>query len=203
MVAKSVMARHGSRWARQKERRLLRSSLKITKTASAVSWHLISRTLETSRDFHDSGQNHPDPCSLSLTGNSYYHGMALTNAEFLKAHLRNAKIVRFNDGIHDLELQKPEDVAATCSGISQKKGVLKRRIPGSSDRSRIQRVLPNHLSKGGLSPLSSQNLIFLLPFSSRRAFTRVLLGPLVWACKKFFGSLPDPSLIRPFFPSRL
>jgi hypothetical protein len=38
--------------------------------------------------------------------------MAETNAEFLRAHLRNAKIVRFNDGIHDLELQKPEDVAA-------------------------------------------------------------------------------------------
>jgi pimeloyl-ACP methyl ester carboxylesterase len=38
--------------------------------------------------------------------------MAETNAEFLKTHLRNAKIVRFNDGIHDLELQKPEDVAA-------------------------------------------------------------------------------------------
>jgi pimeloyl-ACP methyl ester carboxylesterase len=38
--------------------------------------------------------------------------MAETNAEFLKTHLRNAKIVRLNDGIHDLELQKPEDVAA-------------------------------------------------------------------------------------------
>jgi hypothetical protein len=38
--------------------------------------------------------------------------MAVTNAEFLRTHLRNAKIVRFHDGIHDLELQKPEDVAA-------------------------------------------------------------------------------------------
>jgi hypothetical protein len=38
--------------------------------------------------------------------------MAMTNAEFLRAHLRNARIVRFDDGIHDLELQKPEDVAA-------------------------------------------------------------------------------------------
>jgi pimeloyl-ACP methyl ester carboxylesterase len=38
--------------------------------------------------------------------------MAVTNAEFLRTHLRNATIVRFDDGIHDLELQKPEDVAA-------------------------------------------------------------------------------------------
>jgi pimeloyl-ACP methyl ester carboxylesterase len=37
--------------------------------------------------------------------------MAETNAEFLRAHLQNVEIVRFNDGIHDLELQKPREVA--------------------------------------------------------------------------------------------
>jgi hypothetical protein len=43
--------------------------------------------------------------------------MAETNAEFLKTYLRNAKIVRLHDGIHDLELQKPEDVAALVLGF--------------------------------------------------------------------------------------
>jgi pimeloyl-ACP methyl ester carboxylesterase len=82
------------------------------KTASAVSWHLISRTLETSKDFTDQAKTIQAPVLYLYGGNSYYHGMAETNAEFLKTHLRNAKIVRLNDGIHDLELQKPEDVAA-------------------------------------------------------------------------------------------
>jgi pimeloyl-ACP methyl ester carboxylesterase len=36
--------------------------------------------------------------------------MAATNAEFLKNHLANVEIVRFDDGIHDLELQKPKEV---------------------------------------------------------------------------------------------
>ena len=82
------------------------------KTASSVSWHLISRTLETSRDFSDQAKTIQTPVLYLFGGNSFYHGMAETNAEFLKTHLRNAKIVRLNDGIHDLELQKPEDVAA-------------------------------------------------------------------------------------------
>jgi len=37
--------------------------------------------------------------------------MAETNAEFLKNHLPDVKVVRFDDGIHDLELQKPKEVA--------------------------------------------------------------------------------------------
>ena len=52
--------------------------------------------------------------------------MAETNAEFLKAHLRNAKIVRFNDGIHDLELQKPEDVASLVLEFLGRNGTAQR-----------------------------------------------------------------------------
>jgi pimeloyl-ACP methyl ester carboxylesterase len=82
------------------------------KTASRVSWHLISRTLETSRDFTDQAKTIQTPVLYLYGENSYYHGMAETNAEFLRAHLQNVEIVRFNDGIHDLELQKPKEVAA-------------------------------------------------------------------------------------------
>jgi hypothetical protein len=36
--------------------------------------------------------------------------MAETNAEFLKTHVSRVEVVSFKDGIHNLELQKPEEV---------------------------------------------------------------------------------------------
>jgi pimeloyl-ACP methyl ester carboxylesterase len=95
------------------------------KTASRVSWHLISRTLETSRDFTDQAKTIQNPVLYLYGGNSYYHGMAETNAEFLKNHLPNVEIVRFNDGIHDLELQKPREVATLVLEFLAENGAAK------------------------------------------------------------------------------
>ena len=110
-VAKSVMGRAWEQMSEAEKKEIVEIISQNNKTASAVSWHLISQTIETSRDFSDQAKTIQIPVLYLYGGNSYYHGMAETNAEFLRAHLRNAKIVRFNDGIHDLELQKPEDVA--------------------------------------------------------------------------------------------
>jgi pimeloyl-ACP methyl ester carboxylesterase len=104
------------------------------KTASSVSWHLISQTIETSRDFSDQAKTIQNPVLYLYGGNSYYHGMAETNAEFLRAHLRNVKIMRLNDGIHDLELQKPEEVAGLVleflapNGNAQEREITKSQI---------------------------------------------------------------------------
>ena len=112
LVAKSVMGKAWEQMTEAEKKEIVEIIAQNNKTASCVSWHLISRTLETSRDFSDQAKAIQTPVLYLYGGNSYYHGMAETNAEFLKAYLRNAKILRFNDGIHDLELQKPEDVAA-------------------------------------------------------------------------------------------
>jgi len=58
----------------------------------------------------------------------------VTNAEFLKAHLRNARIVRFNDGIHDLELQKPEDVAALVLEFLAENGTNEKSASNSNNQ---------------------------------------------------------------------
>jgi pimeloyl-ACP methyl ester carboxylesterase len=112
LVAKSVMGKAWEEMTEAERKEVVEIIAQNNKTASAVSWHLISRTLETSKDFTDQAKTIQIPVLYLYGANSYYHGMAATNAEFLKTHLRNARIVRFDDGIHDLELQKPEDVAA-------------------------------------------------------------------------------------------
>jgi len=111
LVAKSVMGKAWEQMSEVERKEVVEIMAQNNKMASRVSWHLISRTIETSRDFSDQAKTIQTPVLYLYGGNSYYHGMAETNAEFLRVHLENVKIVRFDDGIHDLELQKPEEVA--------------------------------------------------------------------------------------------
>jgi len=112
IVAKSVMGKAWEQMSEAEKKEIVEIIAQNNKMASSVSWHLISQTIETSRDFTDQAKTIQIPVLYLYGGNSYYHGMAETNAEFLRVHLRNVKIVRLDDGIHDLELQKPEGVAA-------------------------------------------------------------------------------------------
>ncbi len=82
------------------------------RTASRISWYHISRTLKTSRDFTEEAKTITNSILYLYGGSSDYHDMAKANATFLKDHLPNVEILSFKDGIHDLQLQKPEEVAA-------------------------------------------------------------------------------------------
>ncbi len=134
LVAKSVMGKAWERMTEAERKEIVEIIAQNNKTASSVSWHLISRTLETSKDFSGQAKTIQNPVLYLYGGNSYYHGMAETNAEFLKTHLRNARIVRLNDGIHDLELQKPADIAALVleflapNGTAQQSEITKSEI---------------------------------------------------------------------------
>ncbi len=67
-------------------------------------------------------------------GNSDYYEMAKGNADFFKTYLADATTVRFDDGIHDLELQKPEDVANLVLEFLSKKRT-KRQDASNSEKS--------------------------------------------------------------------
>jgi len=134
MVAKSVMGKAWEQMGEAEKKEIVKIIGQNNKTASAVSWHLISRTLETSRDFTDQAKTIQTPVLYLYGANSYYHGMAVTNAEFLKAHLRNARIVRFHDGIHDLELQKPEEVAGLVLEFLAENGTNEKSASNSNNQ---------------------------------------------------------------------
>ena len=111
LVAKSVMGKAWEQMNEAEKKEIVEIMAQNNKTASRVSWRLISQTIETSKDFSDQAKTIRSPVLYLYGADSYYHGMAETNAEFLKHYLPNVEIVRFNDGIHDLELQKPKEVA--------------------------------------------------------------------------------------------
>jgi pimeloyl-ACP methyl ester carboxylesterase len=81
------------------------------RTASRTSWFHISRTLKTSKDFSEEAMTISTPILYLYGENSDYHDMARANANFLKTHLPHVEVISFQDGIHDLQLQKPEEVA--------------------------------------------------------------------------------------------
>jgi len=134
LVAKSVMGKAWEEMSETDRKEIIEIIAQNNKTASCISWHRISLTIETSKDFSDQAKTIQTPVLYLYGANSYYHGMAKTNAEFLRAHLQNVKIVRFNDGIHDLELQKPKEVATLIleflakNGTDQEKEITKPQI---------------------------------------------------------------------------
>ena len=110
-VAKSVM---GKVWRDLNEIELnevMEIVSENNRTASRISWYHISRTLKTSRDFTEETKTVSTPILYLYGKNSDYHEMAKSNAIFLKTHLPDVEVVSFDDGIHDLQLQKPEEMA--------------------------------------------------------------------------------------------
>ena len=82
-----------------------------TKTASRVPWYQLSRTLETSKEFPEEAKTIKNPVLYLYGENSIFREMAEVNAMFLKSHLPNVRTRCIKDGIHDLQLQKPQEVA--------------------------------------------------------------------------------------------
>ncbi len=112
LVTESVMGKAWKDLNEPEKKEVKRIVSQSNRTASRSSWFHICRTLRTSRDFTEEAKRISAPILYLYGGNSDYYEMAKGNADFLKAHLTDVQVVRFDDGIHDLELQKPEDVAA-------------------------------------------------------------------------------------------
>ncbi len=110
-VAKSVMGKAWEDLNEIERKEVMQIVSQNNRTASRTSWFHISRTLKTSRDFSEEAKAISTPILYLYGESSDYHDMAKANANFLKTHLSNVEIISFQDGIHDLQLQKPEEVA--------------------------------------------------------------------------------------------
>jgi len=110
-VVKSVMGKVWQDMSEMEKREVKEIVSQNNKTASRISWYHILRTLKTSRDFTEEAKMVTTPILYLYGEDSDYHVMARANALFLRSHLPNVDIVSFKHGIHDLQLQKPEEVA--------------------------------------------------------------------------------------------
>jgi pimeloyl-ACP methyl ester carboxylesterase len=111
LIAKMVMGKGWSSLREEDKREIVEIISENNKTASRISWYQISRTLETSKEFAEDTKTIPGPVLYLYGENSGYREMAKFNVDFLRNHLSNVEINSFQDGIHDLELQKPAEVS--------------------------------------------------------------------------------------------
>lgn len=111
MIARLVMGKAWHSLNDEEKKEIVEIISQNNKTASRISWYHISRTLGTSKDFAEETKTIRVPILYLYGENSGYRNIVETNVKFFKIHLPNVEIVCFEDGIHDLELQKPEEVA--------------------------------------------------------------------------------------------
>jgi pimeloyl-ACP methyl ester carboxylesterase len=111
MIARGVMGKAWRPLGDHEREEIVEIISQANKTASRVPWYRISRTLATSKDFVEEAKTIRIPILYLYGENSGYREMAEANAEFLKTHLPYVEVFCFKDGIHNLELQKPEEVA--------------------------------------------------------------------------------------------
>ncbi len=114
---RSIMGRAWHEMGEEDKKEVFGIISQNNKTASRFSWYHISRTMKTSKDFTEEVKRVQLPILYLYGKKSRYRFMAETNAEFLKKHLSDVTVIYFEDGIHDLELQKPAEVAALVVGF--------------------------------------------------------------------------------------
>ncbi len=80
--------------------------------ASRLTWLGLARALLNTPDFADEAKAIMAPV-LYLSGDrSSFRDMTEMNIAYFKENLPNVRLFSFVDGVHDLELQKPEETAA-------------------------------------------------------------------------------------------
>jgi pimeloyl-ACP methyl ester carboxylesterase len=136
-IVKSVMGKAWKDLNELEKKEMTEIVSQNNKTASRISWYHISRTLKTSKDFTEEAKTVTIPILYLYGENSDYHDMAKGNADFLKIHLPHVEVVSFEDGIHDLQLQKPEEVSNLIleflakNKTTQQSEITKSKIPMS------------------------------------------------------------------------
>ncbi len=111
IIAKWVMGKSWPHLKDEERKEIIEIISQNNKTASRISWYRISRTMERSKDFSQEAKTIQAPILYLYGKSSRYRQMIEENIEFLKAHLADFKVICMEEGIHDLELQKPEEVA--------------------------------------------------------------------------------------------
>jgi len=82
------------------------------RSASRIPWYWISRSHQTCEDFTEAAKAMQTPV-LYLYGRAsdFWEPMLRENLAFFEAHLPTVRAVGLEEGIHDLEFQKPGAVA--------------------------------------------------------------------------------------------
>jgi len=94
------------------ERRRMLSELSFNvRSATRAAWHGIGNSHRTLLPFEEEAKRITAPILYLAGKRSEFREMTAETIRFLEAHLPRARILDYDDGIHDLQSQKPYEVA--------------------------------------------------------------------------------------------
>lgn len=110
-MAKDIMGPSWADLANEEQQEITGIIAKNADVASRRTWLSLARALNDAEDFSEEAKSIKAPV-LYLSGDqSEFREMTDRNIAFFKNHLPNVEMISFTDGVHDLELQKPREVA--------------------------------------------------------------------------------------------
>ena len=80
--------------------------------ASRPTWLGLAKALRISGDFAEEAKDIKAPVLYLYGDKTSFSDMIATNVDYFKKNLPNVRLFSFEDGIHDLELQKPQETAS-------------------------------------------------------------------------------------------
>jgi pimeloyl-ACP methyl ester carboxylesterase len=111
-MAKNIMSPAWADMTSEEQQEITNIITKNVAVASRRTWLSLARALNEAEDFTEAAKNITAPV-LYLSGDqSEFREMTEMNIAFFKSHLPHIEMISFADGVHDLELQKPREVAA-------------------------------------------------------------------------------------------
>ena len=112
MSAKMVMGKAWKNMGRKDRQEVIGIFTDNNKAASRIAWYRISQTFKNSKNFAEEIKILKTPVLYLYGEKSEWRTMTEMNVRFFQSYLPSVEIVSFKDGIHDLELQKPCEVAS-------------------------------------------------------------------------------------------
>ncbi len=111
ITAQVVMGKAWKSLSEEEKREILEIISHNNKTASQGSWSRIARTFKNSKEFVEEVKTLKTPVLYLYGKSSGFRKMTEMNVELFRRYLPHVEIVSFEDGTHNLELQKPKEVA--------------------------------------------------------------------------------------------
>ncbi len=111
ITARVVMGKVWETLSEEERKEILEIISHNNKTASQGSWSRIARTFKNSKEFVEEVKSLKTPVLYLYGKSSGFRKMTEMNVELFNKHLPHIEIISFEDGIHNLELQKPREVA--------------------------------------------------------------------------------------------
>jgi pimeloyl-ACP methyl ester carboxylesterase len=110
-ITKSIMGKGWEKLNNEEKQEIKEIVSHNAKTSSRSAWHALTRALKITKNFDEEAKSIQTRVLYLYGEETSFKEMIDTNVNFFRANLPHFEIKSFQDGVHDLQLQKPDEIA--------------------------------------------------------------------------------------------